>query len=321
VRLPLSRALTALGIALLLAALGYVPARADDPEYTRVLDEAVSEFGQSHFTEARALFERAHALQPTARTLRGLGMVEFELRHYVQSLRFLRQALADARRPLTDDLRAKTNDLAQRAERFVARYRLQLLPAEAKVEVDGATAELESDGQLWLDAGEHTLRVSAEGFEPREQKLDALGGSEQELAVQLETATEGPGTQAGGAASAVQAAESAPAEPHKGAGVWPWVVVGASAALMIGGGVLVALAQSDVSKVQDAPKGSRWSDVQSAYDGAPGKSAAGFAMLGVGAAGVTAGLLWHFVFDRKHRDESRVAAAVGPGNVMLRGRF
>ena len=33
---------------------------------------------------ARSLFERAHAIDPNARTLRGLGMVEFELRHYLR---------------------------------------------------------------------------------------------------------------------------------------------------------------------------------------------------------------------------------------------
>jgi hypothetical protein len=323
--LAMSRML--LAALMLLLAPAVMTARAQKSEYDRVLDEALSEFQQGHFDEARALFEQAHALEPSARTLRGIGMTEFELRHYVRSLQLLQQSLVDARKPLTADLRAKTEQLVQRTERFVARFRMRLEPETATIEVDGASAKTEPDGMLWLDAGEHTLRVSSAGFAIHEQKLDAVGGSEQELAIRLEAASPAQASEQASAAhapptsSTQQAGDEPQSEAKRGPGPWPWVVVGISGAMMIGGGVLIAMAQSDASKVTDAPKGSRWSEIESAYHGAGTKSVAGFTLLGVGAAGVTAGLLWYFVGGRKSHDEPALSAAVGPTSLMLAGSF
>src|SRR5688572_888187 len=57
----------------------------ENPDYKRAVEEALKEYGLGHFEEARSLFRRAHGIYPNARTLRGLGMVEFELRHYVRA--------------------------------------------------------------------------------------------------------------------------------------------------------------------------------------------------------------------------------------------
>ena len=51
-------------------------ASAQESEYDRLLDDAVAEFGQGHWTEALAFFGRAHAILPNARTLRGMGCDE-----------------------------------------------------------------------------------------------------------------------------------------------------------------------------------------------------------------------------------------------------
>src|SRR5688572_7254192 len=61
----------------------------ENPDYKRAVEEALKEYGLGHFEEARSLFRRAHGIYPNARTLRGLGMVEFELRHYVRASQLL----------------------------------------------------------------------------------------------------------------------------------------------------------------------------------------------------------------------------------------
>jgi hypothetical protein len=66
---------------------------------------------------AREELRRAHAIFPNARTLRGLGMVEFELRSYVQSVQLLEQALAASVKPLDGKLRTDTEALLARAQR------------------------------------------------------------------------------------------------------------------------------------------------------------------------------------------------------------
>ena len=55
-------------------------ARASTTEYEAMITDGLAEFQAQRYAEARALFERAHALSPNARTLRGIGMVAFEMR-------------------------------------------------------------------------------------------------------------------------------------------------------------------------------------------------------------------------------------------------
>ena len=55
-------------------------ARAADDDQTPVsvlIGDAVAEYDAGHFQEARALFRQAHERQPTARTLRGIGMLNY----------------------------------------------------------------------------------------------------------------------------------------------------------------------------------------------------------------------------------------------------
>lgn len=47
--------------------------------YRDAIDTALQEMGLGNYEEAREQFARAHALSPNARTLRGLGISEFEL--------------------------------------------------------------------------------------------------------------------------------------------------------------------------------------------------------------------------------------------------
>src|SRR5262249_43441282 len=60
-----------------------------------LIADAVAEYDAGHFEEARALFRRAQAEAPSARTLRGIGMASFELRDYVEADRALAAALGE----------------------------------------------------------------------------------------------------------------------------------------------------------------------------------------------------------------------------------
>jgi hypothetical protein len=74
--------------------------RAETQAYRSLISDAAAEYDAKHFAEARALFRRAHELEPSARTWRGIGMAAFELRDYVKSLRALEASLVDSRLPL-----------------------------------------------------------------------------------------------------------------------------------------------------------------------------------------------------------------------------
>src|SRR5262245_2196729 len=124
------RALICFGFALLLACLSLsLPHTAaaqarggssEDAEYRQVVEEALAEFNRGNWEEAAALFERAHRLNPSARTLRGMGLTAYEARRYVDATRHLSEALTETRRPLTPAQREEVTQTLDRARRFIA---------------------------------------------------------------------------------------------------------------------------------------------------------------------------------------------------------
>src|SRR5262245_41678374 len=115
--------------------------RADDSrdasEYNAIVHSAVSEYNAHNWQEALALFKQAHALQPNARTLRGIGNTAFELRHYAESLAALRASLDEKRKALTEKESAEVRSSIARIEHYVGNVRVVLSPAQATLAVDG----------------------------------------------------------------------------------------------------------------------------------------------------------------------------------------
>jgi tetratricopeptide (TPR) repeat protein len=156
----------------------------DAQAYQSAVRAAVSEYDLGNFQEALALFERAHALSPNARTLRGAGMSAFAMRKYVLAMRYLNESLTSESKPLTDAMRSEVQDLIARAETFVVTYRLDVQPAQVTVQVDGQAVEV-ADGVLLLDPGEHEIVVSADGHEPVTRRVRAEPGGQGRLRLVL----------------------------------------------------------------------------------------------------------------------------------------
>jgi len=161
-------------------------ARAEDSsEYARATERGLAEFGDRNFEEARAHFIKAHALAPSARTLRALGMVEFELKSYVDSVRYLEQALASHVRPLDEQRRKEAETLLETANTYVARYVLHVTPRDALLSLDGSQLDVPSGAPLVLDIGEHVLELRATGYASERRTLRVKGGELNELNVKL----------------------------------------------------------------------------------------------------------------------------------------
>lgn len=163
-------------------------APAEPAGYREAIDEAIAEYGAGRYPEARALFLRAHTLQPSARTLRGLGMAEFELRNYAEAVRMLQQALSSQVRTLDGELRTATQALLTRAQGFVGRYALVLTPPSLALSINNAPVRLEPDGTLMLSIGDHALRAEADGYVPISHTLRVNGGENTTLNISLERA-------------------------------------------------------------------------------------------------------------------------------------
>jgi len=176
----------AIGLCPLVAQAQGAVAAADVSGYRELIDSALREYDAKNFEEARALFERAHALSPNARTLRGRGMTEYELRNYAACIVLLEEALASQVRPLEGTLRVDTEGLLARARSFVAGVTIQLAPAAAVLSVDGVPLEHALLGPLYLDIGTHTLAASASGHTSASQRLVVHGGESPRVSLVLQ---------------------------------------------------------------------------------------------------------------------------------------
>lgn len=167
-----------------LAALLVVAAPAvaqEDEAYQELVHQAVQEHAAGRYAEARALFRRAHERSPNARTLRGIGMSNFELRQYAATIVALEAALAESRRPLTEDQAAGARDLIERSSAFVARYTLVPAGAAEGARVDGVAGVVDGHGVLVVDLGTHEVQVRCEGCSTEPRRVRVVGGEVAEL--------------------------------------------------------------------------------------------------------------------------------------------
>ncbi len=216
-------------------------------DYDALISEAVREFDAAHWTEARAIFLRAHELRPNARTLRALGFVEFELRNYARADEYLRQALANTNNALTAEQRRAVTDVLARIEGFLGHYRIESTPDAVKVIVDGAAASYAEDGTLVLEAGARALTFSAPSYAPHERRVDVRGGERGTLRVDLapeEGRARGPATP--GAIRDEDGDEESDGTTQR---ILGWIGVGAG---VVGLGAGVVLQLDRASKLSEA---------------------------------------------------------------------
>lgn len=288
-------------------AVGEVPEPAG---YRAAIDAAVQEHELNHFAESREHFAHAHALLPNARTLRGLGVADFELRHYVDAVRELEAALAAPAKRLQGSLRADTEALLARARGYVGETQLRLDPPDATLRVDGVPSQLDSEAKLMLEVGDHELEVSAPGRVTQRRTVRVQGQQTSELHITLPTSEIA-------AAPSTGVARQVPSRPRRR--VVTWVLGGLTLALtgtVIG--LVVAVENTDDSFhdcvaangacEQLASKGTRLERARNA-------------MIGVASAAAVATLVSFFVEGRRAKRETQVSLGLSPAGARLAASF
>jgi len=294
------------------------PARSN-AQYDTLIDQALEEYRLGHWAEAKAFFTQAHTLQPNARTLRGLGLVCYEMRKYVEAIGHFRAALASTTRPLTEPMRQGVLELLLDAERFVGRIEVQVTPADASLTLEGHPVTRDAQGRILVDAGSHELLAEAPGHESTARTLTTDGGETLRLSIALRP-DRAAGAEAAIAPSRSRVSPPIAADGRSGDGsTAPWIIVGVSSAVVIGGAVFLAVALGERAEIENAEQGEHfWSDVEGAYERVPVFSAIGVTMLGLGAAGVATGLAWKLWPETESQP---IAIRALPSGVSIRGAF
>ena len=309
---------------------------ADDAVYKDLIEQALSEFKHKNWQEARVLFMRAHERNPNARTLRGMGVVSYEMRDYVNAAANLKAALDDQRQPLTDAQRKECEGLLTRAHTYVGVFALKLEPQDAHVLLDGASASRDAEGRLLVPFGEHVVSASAPGRQASSARLNVQGGERGEIALVLPPEGAAPvaalvapaaspaaaGAPSPGAASST--AKTAAPDGFGGHGLkYTWVALGASALFGGTAGLMWSLGQKELDKLDERCRDSADSadactrentstDQVKLYQNLTNASI-GISAAALVAAAVLMGVEWP--------RERQLALGVGPGSLTLRGAF
>jgi hypothetical protein len=295
-------------------------------QYHALVRQAVDQYDLGNYEESKVFFTEAHRVFPNARTLRGLGMVAYTMRDYVQAIPYLEDAIASKVKPLDPPLVVEARETVERARTFIGVVRVTLVPADAKLMVNASPPARAADGRLMLNPGKHEIEASAAGYQSATRLVRVEPGAALQVDLALSRETAGPVARKTEPAGEVVASMAPPrnvlleAEPAQQSetSVAPWIVVGVSGAVAIGGGVLLGVALNDVAVVEHSKPTTDWSDVESKYQRTPALSTAGIVMIGAGIAGVAAGLTWHFL----EVDESeQLGLDVSPLGMQLHGAW
>lgn len=287
-----------LAVVWLLVAQGSAAAE-DSAEYKQLVKQALHEFQLGNFSEAKSFFTQAHGISPNARTLRGLGMSSYELRAYVEAIDYFEAALASIERPLTNEMRTEVTRLLAQARAFITHVKLNLEPANAVVLVDTHPARRDSSGELLLDPGTHELSFEAHEYETTTRSIRADGNETLAFSIKLRPLRPAPvaAQETPFEAPLPPQPKAAPASaPPAATSAGPWIVIGVSGAVVVAGGVLLALALNDKASVEH-PKGNGvdgpyYSDYYGANQRVLPLSAAGIAALCAGGVGMALGVIW-----------------------------
>lgn len=280
----------------------------NDPRYRELIRNALQEYELGNWAEAKLFFSDAHTIYPNARTLRGLGLVAYAMRDYVQASDWLGRSLESDEQPLTGEMQSAASAMLEQSLRFEARVRFEVSPRAAELSIDDQPVQYASDGTARLNPGEHEVSARLTGYEYVSRRISLEAGARRSIQLHLQPAAgELTGTSA---ASAAHTAQSEPAAPQdSGDSVAPWIVIGVSGAVAIAGGILLGSALSDVGELEDPNADTEWSRVESTYDSTAARSGVGIALLSLGLSGVAVGVTWKLWPDE---DEQHVKVGIGP---------
>lgn len=289
------------------------PAPEDDAppaEYESLVDAAVAEYSAQHYTEARALFRRAHESFPNARTLRGIGISSYELADYPEAVRTLAAALETTRRALSDEQRVQVTALLERARLLVGTYHVPPSEPTARLFLDDARVDPgngwpTSAGAVMLGVGEHVFSLRHPDGREDELRLVVRGREDETLELRLPP---------------VVATLPPPIATPDAEEPAPWIVAGIGAGVTIAGVVLFAVGWTDYQSVDGATFGTSWQTLEGSYDRAPVLTGLGIAAMGVGAVTGLVGVIWG-VFVEARRGARSASHALRWDGLTLSGSF
>lgn len=207
--------------------------------YQVLVRDAVAEYERGSWAISRELFQRAHTLRPSARTLRGMGMADFNMRAYARAVSELELALSSAEQPLDELMRAQVEELLAQASRYVGRYAVEVVPRDAVLLVNGQPPLRNGSGEVLLDFGSYSLEAHKDGYQPAVVTLEVREPERRVLALH--------------ALPTVRSAPEPPQPREAPTGTrfpWTWASGATSAGALAGAGITALFADKRFAELE-----------------------------------------------------------------------
>jgi tetratricopeptide (TPR) repeat protein len=300
-------------------------------QYRSVIEEALQEFERGNWDEAAALFARAHAISPSARTLRGMGLAAFEARHYADAIEHISAALQDERRKLPPEQRSELQKTLARAQGFVGRLSLQVTPEQAEVQINGRSARPDRDGVVLVDPGVIEVSAAADAYVSASRRVEVGAGERLAFTLALQPtaadvsqpaalAPSAPAELSIAPALAVTRPQPSDAGPSPVVPVLKWTFGAAAAASLVAGGVFLIVQKSEASRFKrDCSSGNGGASCDQLFDEVRSggtwytASIVGFSL----GAALAATSLVFFALDASAEHPATAADGCGPGATGL----
>lgn len=312
--------LVLIGLLLVTEAAGLMAtAHADAPSptdaaYSELIQLAHGAYDAGDWTEAKKHFQAAHARYPTAQSLHGLGTVELQLRDFAIAAQHLTQALDSAELPLAGPVRSETEAAVREARSHVGYAQLFVSPDSAQIKLNDRV--LPHGAVLVLSPGVYRLALSAEGYQAESREVTVMPGQHQLVQAFLEPSP--PRALVSPAPTPAPAAPTPPpAAPKNQLHTGPLLLLGASGALFVVGGLLLAKGVLAHNRGAPPADSERYRAYQRDRERYPRFEASGAALLCAGGIAGVVGLWWH---DQPAR-EARLRVSYAGDRLLVDGRF
>jgi hypothetical protein len=293
--------------------------RKAEDEARAQFDAGVELFDSGMYEKAAIAFSRAYELKPSFKILFNMGQVENELGHFAAALNAYTRYLAEGGEQIDAARRAQVRTEIAWLNALVGSVVVGTDTSGAIVFVDGRrVGETPLNGPLFVDLGEHEIRISRGTDEMYREIVTVAGG--QRVTVSADNAH---------AVAAIDGTQpSGPPPRNEPKRIWTWVAVGVGGVSAIAAAVTGGLAISGATDVKDKCDGKDCP--LSVKDKARTVEALGNAtnaLVVVATVGIAAGVALWFLEPKWNRDErtAQVTPIAVPtangGAIAVAGRF
>ncbi len=338
------RGLAGVSLLVALGAVGHAhaDANADSERANLLFKKGKVAFNAGKYTDALRIYGEAWSLKKSPDIAANLAQTESELGKHRDAAEHYAYALAHLLPSSTDEQKQALAEGLDDEKKEIGSLRVTLEPAESTLTIDDAAVALPTNGEVFVEPGEHRASVALDGYEPNQQTVRVSKGAEQVLWIKLQ--------RVGAVAAPPPDAEhprptepvTEPPEPSETSGrsLVPAIVGGGLFVAGTAVGVAFLLSgnssQNDANALFDKHPESNACGTGTPYvddcnalkaknkdvDSARTIEVIGFSVAGAAAVGTAVYLLWpHSSGSAASRWSPTFAVAPGAGSLGLTGRF